>query len=138
MTGLQNQDSVCTGETAPPYRACHDGNLVERGGGPDGRTCRIPGWPVASVTREGNQWVVVWWVGPKGKTAVPGPEKGRLWVERFASHRVGSLGRKAATPGTGPGANGAGYAVPTAEEKARYDAFIASYVPSKRARRRCR
>lgn len=96
------------------------------------------GGPFASVTRDGGRWVVVWWVGPKGTTAVPTRDKGRLWVERFAFHRVGSLGRKAATPGTGPGANGTGYAVPTAKEKARYDAFIASYVPPKRSRRRCR
>lgn len=96
------------------------------------------GGPFASVIREDNQWIVVWWVGPKGTTAVPSREKGRLWVERFARRRIDALGRRAATPGTGPGGAASGYVASTREEQARYDTFIASYVPAKRSRRRCR
>ena len=56
----------------------------------------------------------------------------------FAGRRVEALGRLAATPGTGPEGKGGGYSPPSAEEQARYDAFIASYVPPKRSRKRSR
>jgi hypothetical protein len=93
------------------------------------------GGPFASVVNEGDRWVVVWWVGPKGRTLVPSLAKGRAWVERFAGKRVEALGRKAASPGVGPAGSG-GYAPPTQEEQARYDAFAASYDPSRAKKRR--
>jgi hypothetical protein len=93
------------------------------------------GGPFASVVNEASGWVVVWWVGPKGRTSVPSQAKGRAWVERFAGKRVEALGRKAASPGVGPGGSG-GYAPPTPEEQARYDAFAASYDPSRAKKRR--
>jgi hypothetical protein len=96
------------------------------------------GGPFASVVHEGDQWFVVWWVGPRSRTLVPSEDKGRGWVERFAGRRVEALGRLAATPGAGPGGASGGYAQPTAEEQARYDAFSASYVPPKRSRKRSR
>jgi hypothetical protein len=95
------------------------------------------GGPFASVVNDGGRWVVVWWVGPKGRTPVPSQAKGRAWVERFAGKRVEALGRRAASPGVGPGGYG-GYASPTPEEQARYDAFAVSYVPPKRSRKRSR
>lgn len=95
------------------------------------------GGPFASVVDEGGEWVVVWWVGPKGRAAAPSEAKGRAWVERFAGKRLEALGRKAASPGVGPGGSG-GYAPPTPEEKARYDAFAATYFPPRRSRKRSR
>jgi hypothetical protein len=93
------------------------------------------GGPFASVVHDGGEWVVVWWVGPRGRTRVPSELKGRAWVECFAARRVESLGRLAASPGMGPGGASGGYAPPTAEEQARYDAFSASYIPPKRNRK---
>ena len=95
------------------------------------------GGPFASVIDEGGTWSVVWWVGPKSRTVVPSQAKGRAWIERFSGRRLESLGREAATPGTGPGGPG-GYAPPTPEEQARYDAFGATYVPPRRSRKRSR
>lgn len=95
------------------------------------------GGTFASVMPDGDRWVVVWWVGPRGRMPVPSAEKGRAWVERFAARRLAHLGRLAATPGTGPSGAG-GYVKPTAEEQARYDAFATSYIPPKRTHRRSR
>jgi|GEM_PF-3692153 len=89
----------------------------------------------ASVLREEGQWFVVWWVKPKGRTPVSSVEKGRAWVERFASGRLEALARLSAAPGSGPSGVGMPYAEPTPEEKARFDAFHASYVPPKRRRK---
>ena len=96
------------------------------------------GGPFASIVQEGGRWFVVWWVGPRGRTAVPSEDKGRAWVERFAVRRVEALGRLAATPGLGPGGTSGGYVQPTAEEQARYDAFTSTYIPPKRTRKRSR
>jgi len=96
------------------------------------------GGPFASVQHVDGQWFVVWWVGPRSRTLVPSEFKGRAWIERFAGRRVEALGRLAATPGTGPSGGGSGYVQATVEEQARYDAFIASYVPPKRSRKRSR
>lgn len=92
------------------------------------------GGPFASVLAEDGQWFVVWWVGPESRVAVPSKDKGVTWVERFAAKRLHELGRSAATPGVGPGGAG-GYAEPTAEQQARYDAFSAAYVPRQRTRK---
>jgi hypothetical protein len=81
------------------------------------------GGPFASVVDEGGQWAVIWWVGPKGRSAVPSEANGRAWIERFAGRRVEALGRKAASPGVGPGGTCSGYAPLTPEEQARYAAF---------------
>jgi hypothetical protein len=92
------------------------------------------GGPFASVLDENGQWFVVWWVGPKTRVPAPSKEKGVRWVERFAASRLHELGRAAATPGVGPGGAG-GYVEPTPEERARYDAFSATYVPRQRTRK---
>jgi hypothetical protein len=93
------------------------------------------GGPFASVVNDGGQWIVVWWVGAKGRTPVPSQAKAKAWVERFARKRVEALGRKAASPGVGPGGSG-GYAPPTPEEQARYDAFSAAYDRARAKKRR--
>lgn len=95
------------------------------------------GGPFASVTCEDGEWWVTWWVGPKGRYRAPSEAKARLWVERFATPHMESLGRSAASPGVGPNGKG-GYVSPTPEDQARYDAFSASYVPPKRPNRRRR
>jgi hypothetical protein len=95
------------------------------------------GGTIASVERDGAAWVVRWWVGPKGAFPAPSEAKAVAWVERFAATRITRLGRIAATPGLCP-YDGRGSAEPvlTPEEKARYDAFSASYDPRTAKKRR--
>lgn len=124
-------------ETCPPYRARMTIIAWTKAGKRLDARSPSQGGPFASIIDEGGTWSVVWWVGPTGRTAVASQAKGRAWVERFARPRLEALGKKAASPGVGPGGSG-GYAPPTPEEKARYDAFAATYVAPKRSRKRSR
>jgi hypothetical protein len=95
------------------------------------------GGTMASVERDGDGWVVRWWVGPRGAFPAPSEAKAMAWVERFAASRITRLGRFAATPGLCPyDARRAGEPVLTAEDKARYDAFSATYDPTRAKKRR--
>lgn len=97
------------------------------------------GGTFATLERDGEAWVVAWWVGPRGRYLVPSEAKGRIWVERFAGRRLTNLGREAATPGLCPyDGRGASAPVLTPEEKARYDAISALYVPGRAKKRRSR
>jgi hypothetical protein len=97
------------------------------------------GGPFASVEREGDGWVVCWWVGPKGRYTAPSEAKAVAWVERFAEPRLARLGRFAASPGQCPyDARRAPEPVIPPEIQARYDAFIASYSPARAKKRRLR